>query len=489
MTTDEHRPSAADAAVWEIANHANASTREQLALLLGQQETVEEISRRFGNLEIGQKSGHVFEWMHELTFNLDAIAKHDSVRARVTTWLGEPHAPDDLRIVDQTGETLQRVQAKVVQSVSQRLASHNGLSDPKYAGMERLIPSDHVGPTDSLLERRLSMPDGPLHARYEETRSHLTDHIEAGQVQSAPVSTEDVRRAAADPEQYLADHVGDNHLKQTLNTAGAAAAAGAVIAGASAIGQHVISSGSVQGIDWTSTAVLAAKAGAKQGAISAAANVLSVHAQHRLADGATGAIEQLSGGTLSFAIARGALDISMIAHGVATGRMTESQAAVAATESLTRTGAVWACAAAGQTLIPIPVVGAMVGGIVGQYGATVMSQGIRIAIAARDLDRQWDAEYDKLLAEIALVESLAASDLAEIRDLSEQHQMAFSEYLLPSLERLDGSIGAGSPNDVLAELARIMTQFGAAPIFASVSEFDDFMRDDLSVLELKLTRR
>lgn len=480
--------SAADAAAWELADRTNAQTREQLSYLLSQRDVVEQINQRFGKLHLGQKSGHVFEWMHELTFNLDAIAKDDAIRAHVTTWLGQPHAPEDLRIADQTGETMQRVQAKLVKNVSQRIGSDNGLSDPKYAGMKRLIPSDHLGPTDSLLGRRLDMPSGPFHPRYEETRSHLTDRLEVDAVHSEALSSDQVREAAKDPGQYLDDHVAGNHLKQTLNAAGSAAAAGAVIAGASAAGQQMISNGSVRGVDWASTAILAAKAGARQGAISAAANALSMHAQHQLANGATGAIEQLSGGTLAFAIARGAFDVSMVAHGLATGRLSETEAATAAAESITRTGAIWSCAAVGQTLIPIPIVGAMVGGVVGQYGATMITQGLRVAIVGRDLDRQWDAEYEKLLAELALVEAIAASELGEIRVLAQQHNTAFTEYLLPSLERLESSTGTGSPNEVLADLARITSQFGASPLFNTVADFDDFMRDDSAILELKLSR-
>ena len=486
MEPEEEGAPATDPVVWAISVEANAETREQLAYLLSQREIVNQINQRFGALDVGQRAGHVFEWAHELTFNLDAIARNEEVRAQVTTWLGEPHAPDDLRVVAETGEVLQRVQAKVVERIAQRIGSDNGLSDSKYSGMDRLVPSDHLAATDELLDRRLQMPEGLLHERYADARSHLTDRIDSEGVQSAPLSTEQLRDAASDPKQFLHDYVDDNHLRQVLQGAGAAAAAGAVIAGASAVSQHALATGSVSGVDWAATAILAAKAGARQAAVAAAANVISDQAQHQLADGATGAIEQLSSGTLPFAIARGAFDVAVIAHGVASGRLSDAEAASAAAASITRTGSVWACAAAGQTLIPIPVVGAMIGGVVGQYGATMISQGLQIAIAARDLDRQWDAEYEKLVAEVALVEAIAASELVEIRELAEKHHSAFSEFVLPSLSRIESLVGESNPNHVLEELARITGQFGASPVFSTVVEFEAFMLDANAVLHLKL---
>jgi hypothetical protein len=74
-----------------------------LQYLLGQQGTVHALQDRFANIGAEQRGGHVFEWEHEVTFNLDAIAKHEQVRARVTEWLGEPHAPADLRLYDASG--------------------------------------------------------------------------------------------------------------------------------------------------------------------------------------------------------------------------------------------------------------------------------------------------------------------------------------------------------------------------------------------------
>ena len=478
------KPGAVDAASWAAADEATGHGREQLAYLLDQRDVVAKINDRFGNLQLPQRQGHVFEWMHELSFNLDAIAHDDEARLRVTTWLGQPHAPADLRLYGPSGEVISETQAKVIDDATRRIAGEHGLSDPKYAEMHLLVPRDHVPPTEDLLDRRLAMPEGPLHPRYAEVKSRLTDHVSHGETNSDPVSTEELRTAANDPGGYLHTLVDRTELHQLLQAGGAAALTAALVGSITATAVARIQTGSFSEIPWTSVACQAAKSGATAGVVAFSGQAISLAAQHAVADGATGAIEAIVGGTLPFAIARGAWGIAGAAHGWATGRLGPEEAATAATEAIIRTGAVWACASIGQAAIPIPIVGAMVGGLVGQYGATMVVQGLRLALAARDMSAAWDREYEQLLAETHRIEKQAQADLAKLNDLAAQYRTAFTDRVLPALELVEEQSSCSDPDTVLQQLAQLTLTYAGTPMFATVTEFDAFMADHSQVLRL-----
>lgn len=447
---------------------------------------VQTLADRFANVGDGQRQGHMFELMHELSFNLNAIAKDDAARLRVTTWLGQPHAPDDLRLLDGHGDVIGGVQAKVVTSVAGRLGPKNGLSDPKYDGMTLLTPSEHAAEADNLLNRRLAMPEGPYHQRYRDVQDRLSDQVTHGPTQSAPVSLGELKSASDDPVGYLKGLLHTNELRQVATAGVTAGVLGALIAGAVTVTHERIRSGSFDDVDWAEAGIEAAKGGLKAAAIAMAGQGISIAAQHAAAAGGGAVAHALGGGSLPFALARGAFDLGAIGHGLATHKLTSRDAAYGAAESITQTGAVWACSAIGQSIIPLPVVGAVVGGMVGQYGSHMLIQALRLATAARDTDPRWDAEYEALLLQTEQIRLQAETDLAELHDLAERYDTAFSGLVLPRLDRLAVAVGSATPNEVLDDLAELTRLYGGTPLFTSMEDFDAFMADDDIPLRLDL---
>jgi len=480
------QPTAADAAAWSAAAESVGTGREQLAYLLEQPDALARISRRFGNLTPEQRQGHVFEWMHEISFNLDAIANDDSTRQRVTTWLGEPHAPADLRLYDPSGNVLAEAQAKVISDNARRIAGDHGLSSSKYDGMNLLVPADHLAPTDDLMQTRLAMPEGPLHPRYGDVRDRVTDHLRHGSTSSHPVSTEELRIVAGDPSAHLRGLLRDVELDQVLVAGGTAAVMAALVSTVTSSAISAVRSGSFVGIPWTSVASQAARSGAIAGVTALGAQGISLAAQHAVASGATGAVEALAGGTLPFAMTRGAWSIAGATHGWATGRLGPAEAATASVEAVARTGAIWACGAVGQAVIPIPVVGALVGGMVGQYAVSMTVQGLRVALAGRDASAHWNREYELLLAETDRLEQLAQAELARLDVLAAEYRSVFGERVLPELHALRQTLWCSDPDTALRSLAELTLAYAGTPMFTTVAEFDDFMADDSTTLVLHL---
>lgn len=480
------QPAVADAASWATANQATETGREQLAYLLDQPDIVTKLNERFGNLQPEQRQGHVFEWMHELSFNLDAIARDDQARLRVTTWLGQPHAPADLRLYSPSGQILDETQAKVIGDATRRIAGEHGISASKYDEMNLLVPSDHVAPTQDLLVRRLGMPEGPLHSRYADVRERLTDRLTHGETNSEPVSTDELRATAEDPGAHLRELLDSNQLSQFLIAGGAATVAATLVASITVTAVSRVRTGGFSAIPWTSVACQAAMSGATAGVTAMGAQGISLAAQHAVAAGATGAVEAFAGGTLPYAVARGAWAVAGAAHGWATGRLGPAAAAAAATEAVARTGAMWACAAIGQAVIPVPIVGALVGGMVGQYGATMMIQGIHLALAARDMSAEWDREYEQLLAETQRLEEWARAEREQLNVIASEYRTAFTDRVLPALDLLQHDFWCADPDTVLQELANLTLTYAGSPLFTTVTEFNAFMVDESLSLVLDL---
>lgn len=481
---------AGDAAGWAITGQLTGTGMEQLRYLLSQPAILTKMSQRFDNLAAPNRQGHVFEWAHELSANLNAIAQGETARARVTTWLGQPHDKADLKIFAPDGRVVGEYQAKVLAAGS-RLSAHGGLADPKYAGMELLVPEDHARVTDGLLGRRLDMPSGPYHERYADVRARITDRVTVGEASSDPISSERLAEIDRNPKSFLDDLTLRNEIRQVVTAGAAAGVVSATVSVASQLVTHRAGTGSFAEVPWTQVATRAAADAARRVAVSMAGQAIKISSARALAAGATGATGTLaqgfSEGSAAFALANGIYSCAVAAHGKATGRLSSQEAALAAVDGIVQSTALWACSAVGQLLIPVPIVGALVGGIVGQYGASMISQGLQFAIVARAESREWDRAYAELLAHSEEIERQSRAEIEELRTLAAQYESAFSAVIVPALERLNSG-AVRNPDDVLRDLADITTTYGGSPVFTSMVEFDEFMNDRNASLVLRLRR-
>ncbi|SMO89221.1 hypothetical protein SAMN06273567_106162 [Geodermatophilus aquaeductus] len=444
------------------------------------------MAERFGKLGQEQRQGHVFEWMHELSYNLKAVAQDEEARLRVTTWLGEPHAAADLRVYGASGDVLSEVQAKVVSGAARRLAPTDGLSAHKYEGMQLLVPSDHLTGTQELIDQRLGMPEGPFHARYADVRERLTDRIVSGEVSSTPVSTSDVAGAACDPQAYLQSLIRSQQLRDIARAGGAAALTAGLTTGLVEVATSYVQAGTREGIPWPEVARRAAQSALKAGTIACLSEGIAGAAQHAAEAGAGSWVGAVVEGGFDHVLGRAVFGLAGIAHGVATGRLTADAAAWAAAETLTKGVAGWACAAVGQAVIPVPIVGAVIGQVVGQYGAVMLVQGLRMAVTARDRSAAWDAEYEALLRHTAEVQAAAAEELREVEAALAAYDVGFRRLVLPRLDAIQAALGTGRPDDVLADLADLTHTYLGTPVFASIAEFDALMQDRDFTLVLDL---
>jgi hypothetical protein len=139
-------------------------------------------------------------------------------------------------------------------------------------------------------------------------------------------------------------------------------------------------------------------------------------------------------------------------------------------------GMVWAFGAVGQTVLPVPVVGALVGGLVGQIAATAIAQGLQIAIAAA---REAGVEEERIAALEA--EACAAVTAAVVlgeaeRALGEQRKAYVTATVGPLLEDALHAVALGS-DDAVKRLTELTTSFAGKPLFCTVEEFNRWMAE------------
>jgi hypothetical protein len=461
-----------------MASQATELLVEQTLEVLRNGEFVERLARRYANHAVEQRAGHMFELMHALSFNLDAIAQRSDLRAQVTEWAagGSQNGPVDLQVLGKSG-LVSEAQAKLLERTSELASS---ISDPSYRGMDRIVPADKVADVERILDGRLKGDPGALrYDDYLDARAHLDDRLSAGAVESDPVTRNQALDGAEDPSSWQHRQV----LGAAVNEVAAAAAAGAVIGGGitllisaaseaarfrahetSAMRAAVTASGS------------AAKAAVRSGAVAGVGQSLSLAA--RMGHLPTA----LSGGTLPYAISNAAFSVGASGLAYARGQIDAAELAAQSASTLTTTTLVWACGVVGQTVIPVPVVGALVGGTVGQVAATVVIQGLRLAIVAGRADRADEERLLQLQDEVAAALEVGASLRLAVAAVGAEHNAYVTDSLLPQLGRLERALTSNDPDAALSELAALTRKFEGQPIFSTVHEFEAWMANPDALL-------
>lgn len=482
---------------WVTGQINTTQQRQQLAYLAQQPEYLQRLAKRCGNTHQRVQEGFYFEWRHELGFNLDAIGKDSPHRAYVTEWLGRPADPADIVVHTSDGKVVSEVQAKVVESNSKRVGPRNGLIDPNYEGKVLLVPTDHVDRTHATFDKLAKRPATSLNReRYEDARERLTDTVSYDGISSDPITTGKLTEATNDPQGHLQQIANDIELRRTVHAAVTAGGAAAATSLTTDLLTHLFTEGTFVGFNWAQAGVASARTSAATTVAAAAGTYLQGASERAVASGSTNfLLGSLAEGDHGPAITQAAVDIAAIAHGLATGRLTQAEAAEAAGEAIVRSAINWVCTAVVRNTISDSEVAALVGGFVGQYGSKLIVYGIRVAVLGRDPDRRWDDAYDALLADTISLERACVAEGEELIALGRQHRIAFTEHVLPALEDLmagsgmgDGTMREVDPDAQLVALAAIANQFAGTPLFDSLEAFDAFMADANRTLALGTSR-
>ena len=349
---------------------------------------VQSVADTWGNNTVESMGGFYAEAHHAGSFNINAAIKNSEDRAQ---WI-KPGGPDAKAAADirtSWGEDYSSKYHRTPESsfMEQAKASKEaGYTNSQYKGQERLIPSDQVEQAQNYADRRIAKdidnrPD--VAERLQETKDQLTGNVKNPEgIKSDSLSKSDSDQWARDVKKGEVGQFSYNdsvnvmtHVKEIGQAAGTAALISVAIQSAPTI---------VGGFKRALTEE-------NYSFSEYGGDVKKWTKEHGIAIGADAFVKGAIAGSLSAAIKSGNLGQTSLGPapvaGIAVvsvesakalwrwdkGELSGEQAASETFKAGLRTSAALAGKVAGQALIPIPIVGAVVGSFIATF---VIDKGI-----------------------------------------------------------------------------------------------------------------
>lgn len=128
----------------------------------------------------------------------------------------------------------------------------------------------------------------------------------------------------------------------------------------------------------------------------------------------------------------------------------------------------------GQTLIPIPVVGAAIGALVGSVIINQYSEGILNDLKRRELEHQ---ERLYLIKEYEMASEQARAFRQELESYLEQYFREYKDCFDEALGDIKHSFTAGNSDGVIAGANKITRKLGGKVDYENVDQYIDFIND------------
>lgn len=135
--------------------------------------------------------------------------------------------------------------------------------------------------------------------------------------------------------------------------------------------------------------------------------------------------------------------------------------------------------AVGQALIPIPVVGAAVGALVGSFATSSVYSQLIGALRSKQLQQQ---ERERIIAECNKMVAQEQAYRAELEQYLESYFADYQHCFDEALGQIDSAMKSGDANGVIAGANAITRKLGGKVQFNNMDEFDKFLDDDTKTL-------
>lgn len=414
--------------------------------------------------------GNLFEYIEAAKFNADAALKQSGLRAEVTAAMGNPHAAADL-LIKEGDRTLHQVQAK---SMNCGARTTHAISQPKYRGMQKLVPSNEVDRVKGLAQKRAGA-DSLKAEDYRDTAKNVTGELKAKQVRSGGTAYEENLKAAQQPKLYAAAQELRYVGKEVLVTGGQAAIAGSIIAGSLSAVKNGIAVNQGE-ISIQTAAKNVAKDGSQAAARSGSTGV--VGSVIRYGASKVG-IKVLAKSSVAVTVAAGSIDVGLSVLCYAKGEITAEQLQHQVGQTGTCTlSSLYAGAAIGSIAGPV---GAVVGSIGGYLVANYLYQASTSIFEQAHLA---EAEAERVMA---LVQATSQAMRQERARFEAEFQAAFQSKVQDvetCFTAIESGLAVQDSAEAVQGLSALASSFGQQLRFSCFEEFDAFMGDANATLVL-----
>lgn len=425
-------------------------------------------------LPAGQLKGHLLEYIEAARFNERAALVRTDLQARVTAAEGRPRASADLEIVA-GGRVVKEVQAKASERADWIARQQ---ADPKYGGMDRLVPKDQADRVGEISLRRtqiLEREGDPRAKVWRESTGRTKGELTQGEVGSGGTSTKELDFAAESPSAFAVLEEARALGREAATAAGAAAGAGVVLGGMISVVRNgaAYRRGEIDARQVArNTAVDAAGSGVR-GAATGATGVVIRHAGHKAG------LRTLAKSNVASAVAASLIEAGITVYDYAEGDISPEEAA----ERLGNNGCstlagIYAGWATGAVFGPV---GAVVGSVAGYLLASSVYQSCVAALRDVRLAEESMERLTALCEEAGRVLDQQREEFeARLRDFLNERQARFDSYFEAIQDALEGDRTA----DAIAALSGLVGSVGQELRLGSFEEFDDFMMNSDAPLVL-----
>ena len=466
-------------ATWVFAREAtaNLAAATQEWMRHANWDEAQRLATTHVNKAASIRAGHAFEFVEALKFNANAAKAGDVIRAATTASQKASGAPVDI-IVSRGDTVVREVQAKVYKRAFNRL---DALSAEKYHGMQRLVPSDHEHDVRELLGKALDRPPENIRtSRYIDVDENLAGELHHDGITSGGTKVKEAYDAGKDPIGWLQHQADHAMINETLKAAAVGAAGGAVFGAASHSLQLAIRARHTDiGISESIVEVTAAatRAGVQSGVTSGLAKVVEIGARN------SEMFSPLAKGTAPIAVANTVLEVGEAAYQYATGVIDRDQLIDRCAGVAMRNTGAWAFGVVGQTVVPIPVVGALVGSTAGYVTSAIVIEGFKLArVAAADADAA-EARLSELETQAVAAVMTMEEHRLTLEALIDQEAQDYRDVLVPLMDGLEKDLTAGGEAGMDC-LVALNLELGYKLEWSTLPQFDEFMADPQRDLQL-----
>lgn len=471
---------AANLAAEKQTQHISEQTRK----VLDDADLIRKISKSRSKMSAEQAQGWLLEQIEVVKFNKDALRKGSNLRAVTTDRMGMTnHEVTDV-IISKGKRPIREFQLK---SGKRAASTAFMLSDPKYAKVDLVGPSDQHDNIQNLYKERTKT--GTLKAKdYASAQQRLHKGIEAEGISSGGTEYSEALKAT---DQAQADKIASKFERSCIATemhkSGCEAGKiGAVISGgiSGVSGLVYLIQGKVETEEIIAQTVVDAAKGYTTSYVTTAISKGITHITHAGISKIAGEeFAKVTTNAFTKSNAHTALAAGIVQSGKAfvhylNGEIDHDKLLSEVSHTAITSAGAFYYGALGQAIIPIPVVGAFVGSTVGYFVGNMLHQSGLISLGEPTVVRAARERRERIEALCMTAILLMRENRLQLELLLAQHFSKRKELLIAAFDDLETSLFDWDTDKFTTGLERVNNAFGAALPFRTFNEFDEFMKDE-----------
>lgn len=480
-----------------LANHQTQHLTEATQRVFGDAERLRFLAEKWRKVSPKINQGRIFEQLEVTKFNLDALRKAKTDTYAVTTdTMGQPHNKVDVWITN--GLKKLGVQAKSGKSpepsdksefvyfFKQSIRKDKDTGRIYYEGLERLAPADQYDRLKELLEIKVKQGDINKEA-YDDALKHLRKELELDGVSSGGTTYDEALKAT---DAKYANRVANTFeakaaLSDMHQSGMEAAKMGAAFGGISSgvTGLYQLSQGKATKGEVAAQVIVDTSKSFATSYLTTAGSKGIVHGLAKAGVSQT-TIGALTKSNAHIALAAGVLKSGQSVARYLQGEIDSDQLMGEISETAITGASAFYYGALGQAIIPIPIVGAMIGSTVGYFVGSMLHQSGLIGLGEVAVVKVTRERRERIEAMCLESIPLIRQHRLELEALLKTHFAERRQLLTQAFDGMEQSLVSWDADDFTRHLESVNQAFGKSLPFKSFNEFDAFMKDKDSVFVL-----